>query len=134
MNQEKDMIKRLLAFALAGILIHAATSAQTALAGAKTDKPTRLAEKVRAGIAKLGTGPSALVEVKLRDKTQVSGYISEADANSFVVTEAKTGASVPVAYTDVTKVRGHNLSTGAKIGIGIAIGFALTAAIIFLTR
>jgi phage protein D len=132
MKQEKAMLKRLLAIALASILIHTVASAQPTLAGSKEDKQAKLAERVRAGIAKLGTGTSALVEVKLRDKTLVSGFISEADNSRFLVTDAKTGASTSVAYTDVTKVQGHNLSTGAKIGIGIAIGFLLTAAIVLL--
>lgn len=128
------MLKRLLAIAIVGILTHTLSQARPVFAETKEDKQAKLAEQVRAGIAKLGTGASSTVEVKLRDKSQVSGFITQADDRGFIVTDQKTGASVPVAYSDVTKVKGHNLSTGAKIGIGIAIGFLLTAAIVFLSR
>lgn len=134
MNQEKTMIKRVLAVAMAGILAHTIMSAPPAFAATKEEKEACHAEKVRAGIAKLGTGASAIVAVKLRDKSHVAGFVSKADDSGFTVTDAKTGTSVPVTYADVTKVKGHNLSTGAKIGIGIAIGFLLTAAIVFLSR
>ncbi len=40
-----------------------------AYAGSKAEKETRFAEKVKDGISKLGTGPDARIEVKLRDKT-----------------------------------------------------------------
>jgi hypothetical protein len=39
-----------------------------------------------------------------------------------------------VAYTDVTKVKGHNLSTGAKIAIGIGIGVGVVLLILLLKR
>jgi hypothetical protein len=61
----------------------------------------------------------------LQDKTRLAGYISEAKSDSFVVTNAKTGAMTTVAYSEVTQVKGHNLSTGAKIAIGIGIGAAI---------
>jgi hypothetical protein len=134
MNQEKTMIKRVLAIAMVGILAHTIMSARPAFASTREDKEARRSEKVQAGIRKLGTGANAIVAVKLRDKSHVAGFVSEADDSGFKVTDAKTGKSVPVAYRDVTKVKGHNLSTGAKIGIGIAIGFLLTAAIVFLSR
>ena len=128
------MLKRILAMTLVGLLVSTVVSVQSASASSKPDKQARFIEKVRLGIAKLGVGKEAVVEVKLRDKSRLSGYISEASEDRFVVTNEETRSSVPVAYSNVTQVKGHNLSTGAKIGIGIAIGFALTALVIFLTR
>jgi hypothetical protein len=128
------MIKKVLAMAILSLLIHTAASVRPALATSKPDKQSRLTQKVRLAVAKLGVGKDAVIEVRLHDKSKLTGFVSEAGDNHFIVTDEKTGSSNTVAYADVTKVRGHNLSTGAKIGIGIAIGFALTAAIVFLTR
>ena len=116
------MPNRILAIALTGLLVVALVSVPTASASAKPDKQTRLTEKVKAGIFKLGTGKESLVALKLRDKKVLVGYISEAKDESFVVLDPKTGTSSPVAYSDVTQVKGHNLGTGAKIAIGVAIG------------
>lgn len=91
-------------------------------AGTKEEK---LAEKVKTGIAKLGTGPEAKIKVKLKDKTKIEGYITESNENQFVVMNSKTGQPVQVSYSNVKQVKGNNLSTGVKIIIGIAIVFAV---------
>lgn len=126
------MIKRLLS------LLLIAASAQTAVAAQasgrpQADKDARHAERVRAGIRKLGTGPKARVRVELRDKTKLGGYVSEAGADSFTVTDVKTGAATNVEYRQVSKLLGRGMSTGKKIavGVGIAAGalvLAFTAA------
>ena len=69
----------------------------------------------------MGSGADARIEVKLRDKTKIKGYISEAGEDNFVVIDAKTGAALTVAYPQVKQVKGHNLSTGVKIAIAAAI-------------
>lgn len=126
------MPNRILAIALTGLLICALVSVPTASARARPDKQTRLTEKVKAGIFKLGTGKDSLVAVKLRDKKVLVGYISEAKDDTFVVSDPKTGTDSPVAYADVTQVKGHNLGTGAKIGIGIAIGAGIALIVLAL--
>ncbi len=80
---------------------------------------------MKAGIVQLGVGEESYVTVKLRDKTKLAGYISEAREESFVVTDLKTSEATTVAYADVKKVKGHNLSTGAKVAIGVGIGVAV---------
>jgi len=81
---------------------------------------------------KLGVGRDARIDVKLRDKSRLSGFISQSGPDSVGIAGEATGAITSVAYADVAQVKGHNLSTGAKIGIGIAIGFAVVALIIYL--
>jgi len=120
------MLKKSLALALAVLMLQVMISVQTASAGPVVDKQEKLAGKVKEGISKLGVGKDARVAVKLRDKTILAGYISEANEDSFVVSNAETGNATTVAYTNVTQVKGHNLSTGAKIAIGIAIGVGVT--------
>ena len=116
------MLKRLCSVALAVLLLQAA--AVPAFAKSSAEKEARRVEKVRAQLAKLGTGKDAVVRVELRDKTKLEGYISEAGADSFVIT-SKAGVATTVAYPQVAKARGNNLSTGAKIGIGVGIGVGI---------
>lgn len=132
-GRRNSMFRRCVSCALIGLLIHICCVGAI-YAKSNAEKETRQAEKVRAGILKLGVGTEARVSVKLRDKTRVTGYVSEARDGSFVVTDSKTGESTAVDYRDVAQVKGHNLSTGAKIGIGIAIGVGVALLIILLIR
>jgi uncharacterized membrane protein YdfJ with MMPL/SSD domain len=100
----------------------------------KEEKAAELTAKVKREIVKLGTGPDARIEVKLRDKTKLKGYISQVGENSFAITDPTTGAETNVSYPNVTKATGANMSTGAKIAIVALVGVALVLAIVFGTR
>src|SRR5262245_53349911 len=126
------MFKKSLSLALVGSLIFMSIGAPSVSAKSKAEKEAERAVKVKAGVARLGVGKEARIAVKLRDKSCVSGYISQADDDSFVITDIKTGATTKVAYPDVSQAKGHNLSTGAKIAIGVAIGVGVSALIILL--
>jgi ABC-type bacteriocin/lantibiotic exporter with double-glycine peptidase domain len=114
------MLKKILCLVLVGSTV-ILTSGRPALAANTKENEVALTQKVKAAIAKLGTGPSAQVEITLRDKTKLQGYILKANEEHFIVVHEKTGATTEVAYPEVKKVKGHNLSTGAKVGIGVAI-------------
>jgi hypothetical protein len=114
------MWRRILSLTLVCLLMHLSAAAPT-LAQSKAEKEARHAERVKAGILKLGTGESARVKLRLRDKTKLEGYVSAASAESFTVINPKTGVATPVAYPQVKQIKGHNLSTGAKIAIGFGI-------------
>jgi hypothetical protein len=90
------------------------------------EKEVRFIEKVKAGIAQLGTGPKARIEVKLRDKRTLKGYVSEISEDYFAVTDT-TGAITKVSYPQVQKVKGHKLSDNTKraIIVGAALGFLI---------
>ncbi len=118
------MFKSILSLALVGVLVHCAGAAPV-YAATKEEKQARFTEKVKTGIAKLGTGEAARVRVKLHDKTKLEGYISEAGEADFVVVNAKTGTTTRVAYPQVKQVQGNNLSTGAKIAIGLGAAVAV---------
>ena len=109
------MLKRLLSLVLIGSITMAAN------ATVKEDAST---EKVKAAIAKLGTGPSAQVKITLRDKNKLKGYIKEANEDHFILVN-ETGATTEIAYPQVKQVKGHNLSTGAKVAIGVGIAFVI---------
>lgn len=114
------MFKRVLCLVLVGFLLSLA-GVRPAYARSKEEQETRLAEKVKEGISKIGTGAAAHVEVKLRDKTKLKGYVSEAREDSFVIVDEKTNATSTVAYSQVQQVKGNNLSTAAKIAIGVGV-------------
>src|SRR5215471_18488751 len=77
-------------------------------------------------------GAGERVRVTLRDKTEVKGYISQINAESFQVTDKKSGRVTTVAYHDVLKVRKQGMSTAAKIAIGAAIGAGSLMAVGFI--
>ena len=118
------MFKKLLSLALIALMINLA-GMRPAHAGSKEEKHARFVEKVKTSVLKLGTGEAARVKVKLQDKTKLEGYISAADSESFVVTNQQTGMATKVAYPQVKSVQGNNLSTGAKIAIGVGIAAAV---------
>jgi hypothetical protein len=124
------MFKKSLSLLAAFLLFSAVVCVKPALADSKEEKQARFAEKVKTGIHKLGAGKDSIVEVKLRDKTKLTGYVAEVSDTGFVVSNPKLGSSTTVPYADVTQVKGHNLSTGAKIAIGIAIGVGIALIIL----
>ena len=126
------MFKKLLSLLLVALLINLVW-VKPAYADSKEEKQARFAEKVKASVLKLGTGEAARVKVKLRDKTKLEGYVSAADVEGFTVTDPKSGAATPVAYAQVKSVKGNNLSTGAKIAIGVGIAAALIFIILWYT-
>ena len=70
------MLKRIVTILIAGLLIEG-FCVQPASASSKEEKLAARAERVRAGILKIGVGPDARVAIKLRD-AKLAGYISEA--------------------------------------------------------
>ena len=103
-----------------------------AFAADKQEKEAKFAQKIKTELEKIGTGPDARVEVKLRDKTKLKGHISAISYEYFVVKHDKTGSPTTVTYSQVEKVKGFNLSSGAKIaiGVGIVVGVIFIIALI----
>ncbi|HMT07913.1 MAG TPA: hypothetical protein PKA82_07905 [Pyrinomonadaceae bacterium] len=117
------MLKKSITTMLIGAILGSATFVTAASPSTNDEKD---AEKVRTDIRRLGTGPDAQVKLELRDKSKVEGYVSEANDNDFVVVDPKSGTSTTVAYPQVRKAKGNNLSGGVKIAITIAIVAAVT--------
>ena len=127
------MLKKLTTIVITLLLIFTLTGQRQALASSKAERQARAAEKVKAGILKLGVGEQARVTVKMDNKTKVVGYISEIQNDHFVVTDLKSATSTTIAYTGVTQVKGNNLSTGAKVAIWVAVAVAV-AIILYSVR
>jgi exosome complex RNA-binding protein Rrp4 len=127
------MNKKTSSMVLACLLAVSIICQQTAAAGSTPDKEARVAQKVKAAILELGSGPSTTVSIKLRDKTRLTGCVSEIGDNSFTVTDLKTGEITKVSHPDVVQVKGNNLSTGVKIAIGVAIIVGI-AIVLYIVR
>ncbi len=127
------MFKQSLSWLLASSLVFTLCCAPSVSAKSKTEKEAQRVERVKAGIARLGIGSEARVAVKLRDGRKIAGYVKEAGEDSFVIADLKTSASATVAYPDVTQVKGHHLSKGAKIAIiALSIGVGVLAFFLWL--
>lgn len=122
--------KTLSGFLIAAIM--AIATMQPAFAASREEQRAQQAAKVKAGIEKLGVGEQSRVSLKLRDKTKRSGYISEIGDDSFVVVEDRSSVATRVAYPDVAQVKGHNLTTGEKVLISVAIGVGAALLVFFI--
>jgi hypothetical protein len=117
------MLRKSLAMIVGAVLLQALFLVQPASAASKAEKQAKLAAQVKHKLSNFGVGENARLAVKVRgSKAILGGYVESTGEESFVLKNLKTGESTTVAYTEVTQARGHNLSTGAKIAIGIAIG------------
>ena len=125
------MLKSILSLAVIGLLLNLVCYSPVAA----SSKPNEVdfAAKVKAAIAKLGVGPDARVEVRLRDKAKLKGYVGEANENGFVVVDEKTGVATQVTYPQVKKVKGKNNLSGEKIAIGIFIAALIVVGILYGT-
>ena len=127
-----DLITKTLSMVLAVLLGHTFLFARPVSAHTSIDKQAQFTEKVRVGINTFGIGEDARIEVKLKDKSKVAGYVSEIKEASFVVKNPQTGVNTSVDYSDVKQVRGKHLSTGAKIAIGVGIGAGILAVVVII--
>jgi len=90
------------------------------------------AAKAKGEVQKRGTGERSRVRVTLRNQSEVRGYISQIEADTFQVTDSKTGKVTTIAYDTVDRVRGGGLSKGSKIAIGIGVGAAVAVTVFAL--
>jgi len=120
------MLKKLFSIGLVVLLFHAGNS--LLIHDARANQNDASSDKVKASVAKRGTGPKAKVTVKLKDQTKLKGYISNASGDSFTVSDSKTGQTRTLAYSDVAEVKKQGgLSLAAKIGIGVGAGVGALA-------
>jgi hypothetical protein len=140
------MLKRLFLVALAGLVLNLACAMPVAARG-QQEKDAKRVAKVKQQIVDLGTGTRAKVEVKLRDKTKVAGFVSEIGDDHFAVTDEKTNTATTVQYAQVEKVRPTpslqaavkdltNTRTGkaVTVGLGILAGVLLVATLVLAPR
>lgn len=118
------MLRKTFAILLSGMLLITAFGFQHVLAQTVSD--TQAATKMRSRVEKIGVGPRARVEVTLRDNSQLKGYISAADQDSFTVLDNNTGATRTVSYADASGVK--KLGGGSKNWL--ILGAAVVGAVV----
>ena len=121
------MLKKVLSLVLTVLLINAV--AVSSSYARSQDQQTPKIEKVKENVRKLGVGEEARVEVKLHDGRKLKGYIQEAGEDNFTVIDSKSGTATTVAYSQVKELKGTNRSTAAKVGINVAKGVGIVAAV-----
>ncbi len=127
------MLKRTILIAIIALLVNLFLS-NAMYAGTKEEKEARGAAKVKTNIEKLGTGKDARIQVKLKNGTKLNGYVSQIGESNFTVTDAVSGTVTEIPYSQVKQVKGNNLSTGAKIAIGVGILVVVLVVLHFATR
>jgi hypothetical protein len=73
--------------------------------------------KAKNEVQKRGIGKRSKVKVTLQDQTEIKGYISQIDADSFQVTDKKSGQVRTISYQDARRIHRDGLSIAAKIAI-----------------
>ena len=128
------MFNRMLTHFIIVALLGAFVTTPATYANTKENKDARRTAQIKEGLAQLGKGREAQVQLKLRDHRKLTGFIEAVEAETFSFNEAATGATTSLRYAEVAQVKGHNLSTGKKvaIGVGIGIGVLLLVAIVAL--
>ena len=86
--------------------------------------------KVKADVVKRFNKKEEHVKVRLRNGTEVRGYITQTSDNGFTLTNKKTKTGTDIAYADVQNVEGRGMSKTKKIAIAVGIGAAAFAAML----
>lgn len=88
----------------------------------QAEQQVRLSAKMKREVERLRAGKDIRFTVVLQDHTKLTGSITEASQESFVITDSNVGTAKTIAYRDVAKVRGTGLSKGAKIALWAGVG------------
>lgn len=137
------MKKRLLTITLVVSLLNVLCLAPVA-AASREIKEAKRAKLVKSQITRIGTGPKARIAIRLRDKTELQGYVSEAADDHFVITDEKTNTATTVNYAQVEKIKlrpfvtsamRRDFSSGrvfknAAIGLGLVLTGVLVVCLI----
>jgi hypothetical protein len=120
------MFRKIFAMMLSATVLLTAFGLQSVWAQGLID--ARATEKIRSSVQKIGVGGNARVDVKLRDNTQLKGYISDANQDSFTVVDNKTGMRNTVLYADATSVK--KSSRGVSTKTWLIVGAAAIGAVV----
>ena len=126
------MLKRVLAILLCGLLFETMLAADAWAIQPAGPVLSGQAARVRSAVERVGTGTDALVAVRLRDNSVVSGWISGVAQDRFQVTDPHTGVLSTVKFVDVSRLAGANLVSGDTVQYGGGIRAKLAKALSFI--
>ena len=90
-------------------------------------------EKIRAKVAKLGTGKRARAEVIFKDDRKLKGYIGEISENNFTLVDPKRGTVTTISYDEVRQVKNRNHDGRHLAFAGAAVVGTITLALVLAT-
>ena len=122
------MFKKCLSLALVGLMLY---GANLQIISAQTNTDNAL-EKIKTDVSRRGTGEKSKVVVKLKNGTNLKGFISQTGEDSFDLVDSRTKQTTAIAYRDVAQVKKQGLSTGAKVAIGVGIAAAVTVVVLVI--
>jgi len=126
------MVSKIVAVVLLGVMACLSFRAE---AQSEVDEQARerqnTASIAKARVQEIARGKSSVVYVKLRDGTQLRGYISQIANDSFTMTDKATNITTAVSYGDVVVLRGKAPSSArSKVRIGAGIGLSILATVV----
>lgn len=116
----RKLTSLLLVLALLGVLPGTGVASEVAAGESQAEA----ASKIKARVAEL-SAHQAEVKLKLREGKKLAGRISEVGEESFVLTEAKSGARTTVAYAEVAEIK--ESVKGSKWWIVAAVAVSVAA-------
>lgn len=121
------MFKRNLSILLISSLLISTVLAPSMLAQSTTEKDAKQTAKLKARLAKLNTGKKTRIEVRLPDSSKQTGYLSQVNDESFVLTDPKTGQNTEFKYANISDAKNRGIPAWAKVAI---VGGAVLGAIL----
>ena len=121
-----------LSLALIALLVLMSASTGRAQSRPRDDSPA--SERMRAKIAKLGTGKRARAEITLKDDRKLKGYIGEISENSFTLVDPKRGTVTNITYDEVSQVKNRNNAVREVAFFGATIGVVLILVLTTISR
>ena len=100
------------------------------LAHAQSGAPDATAQ-IKADVAKRIANKKTHVNIELRNGDKLKGRIEQADDSKFTIRQDKTGNKVELSYSDVLKVKGQGLGTGATIGLIVTAAVVVVGLVVY---
>ncbi len=97
---------------------------------AQTQTETDGAAIIKAEVTKRLAHKKTHVNIDMLNGNKLKGRIEQAGDATFTIREDKTDQRVEVSYSDVRKVKGQGLGTGAKIGLIIGATAVVLAVVV----
>jgi len=131
-------MKKIIMIVILGLVTNAIPFSQVAAQQKVQDKDSKHVEKIKKAVSDAGPTLDREVVVKLKDTTEVRGFIRDIADEHFVV-KSNSGALYSISYSQVEKfkankrdVGGRDFMTGPSSAKKVIAGFAIGIGVIVL--
>ncbi len=125
------MLKKCTSFLLMFLVFNLAAG-RVALAQVTDDKQARATAKIKEKVVKIGRDKK--ITVRRTDKTEVTGYLSAINSDSFTITDKINGTTTSFSYAEVKKVSRDGSSKALTIGLIAGLAAAATIVLVILGK